>query len=307
LGLAVPRAAALRSRFPGATPFVLQENPMISSLRRRALRAALSLVAAAFTLAPAAAMAANVTECTGVGLCYCVNADFKDAIAEKVDFFRKAIAAERAKGKAIGYMSVPLSSTGGGYFNLNREVAEKIKERVEARFGANSAWLLNPAAREADLPTLNNVRAGQGDYLLMWTRVLEGQKALGEDFDFIYFVGPSDFASFFGLTGKDDMDRIAAYFDDRLAKDASLKSAVERGSISKSAFRNYYALRASVAFSVGAHDEWNVIRTVNQRRRDDKAFGMANQLPVMFDGRAVSSGEYEQQVASGNVGACKAN
>ncbi len=283
------------------------ENPMLYFLRRRGSGIASALVAAAWLCSATPSDAANVTECTAVGLCYCVNSDFKDAIAEKVDFFRKAIAAEREKGKAVGYMSVPLSSTGGGYFNLNREVAEKTKERVEARLGPSSAWLLNPAAREADLPTLNNVRAGQGDYLLMWTRILEGPKGLGEDFDFIYFVGPSDFAAFFGLTGKDDMDRIAAYFDDRVAKDASLKSAVERGSVSKAAFRNYYALRASVAFSVGAHDEWNVIRTVNQRRRDDKALGVANQLPVMFDGHAVSSGEYEQQVSAGNVGACKGN
>ncbi|HEY5863915.1 MAG TPA: hypothetical protein VIX61_12540 [Casimicrobiaceae bacterium] len=280
---------------------------MLSSSCRHAWRAALSLAAAVSMFAPAAAIAANVTECTGVAVCYCINGDFKDAIAEKVDYYRKAIAAERAKGKAIGYMSVPLSSTGGGYFNVNREVAEKIKERVETRLGPNSAWLLNPTAREADLPTLNNVRAGQGDYLLMWTLILEGPKALGEDFDFIYFVGPTDFAGFFGLTGKDDMDRIAAYFDDRLAKDADLKRAVERGSVSKAAFRNYYALRASAAFSLGAHDEWNVIRAVNQRRRDDKALGVANQLPVLFDGRAVSSGEYEQQVAGGNVGACKAD
>jgi len=62
-----------------------------------------------------------------------------------------------------------------------------------------------------------------------------------------------------------------------------------------------------VTFSAGAHDEWNVIRGINTRRRDDKAFGMANQLPVLFDGRAVATGEYEQPVAAGNVGACKAN
>jgi hypothetical protein len=202
---------------------------------------------------------------------------------------------------------VPLSTTGGGYFGVNREVAEKVKERVEARLGPNSAWLLNPTAHDADLPTLNNVRAGQGDYLLMWTRILEGPKALGEDFDFVYFAGPTDFAGFFGLSGKDDMDRIADYFEERLQKDADLKRAVERGTVSKAAFRNYYALRASVAFSAGAHDEWNVIRAVNLRRRDDKGFGMANQLPVMFDGHAVSSGEYEQPVAAGNVGACKTN
>src|SRR5690349_15306696 len=131
---------------------VTGEHPMLSSLRRTGSGAAGALAFAALLCSPVASHAANVTECTAIGLCYCVNSDFKDAVAEKVDFFRTAIAAERAKGKAVGYMSVPLSSTGGGYFNLNREVAEKTKERVEARLGPTSAWLLNPAAREADLP-----------------------------------------------------------------------------------------------------------------------------------------------------------
>jgi len=262
-------------------------------------------VAAIATIGPASA--APATECTGAGLCYCVNTDFRDAVAAKVDAFRKTIAAERAKGKAIGYMSVPLSTTGGSFFNVNRDVAQKVKERVEARYGANAAWLLDPTAREADLPAQNGVRAGQGDYLVMWTRIIEGAKALGEDFDFVYFVGPSDFGAYFGLTGKDDMERIAAYFDERLARDEDLKRAVERGTVTKASFRNYYALRASVAFSAGAHDEWNVVRALNQRRRDDKAFGMGNQLPVMFDGRAVSTGEYDQPAAVGNAGACKTN
>ncbi len=270
---------------------------------RRLVATAAFVVAAGVSLAPVA-QAANATECTGVGACYCVNEDFRAAVADKVDYFRKAIAAERAKGKAIGYMSVPLSTTGGSYFNVNREVAEKVKERVEARYGASSLWLLNPTARDADLPSQGSVRAGQGDYLLLWTRVLEGPKSLGEDFDFVYFVGPSDFAAFFGLTGRDDMERIAAYFDERLARDEDLKRAVERGTVTRSSFRNYYALRASVAFSAGAHDEWNVIRVVNQRRRGDKAFGMGNQLPVMFDGRAIATGEYDQAAAPGNEGAC---
>jgi hypothetical protein len=37
---------------------------------------------------------------------------------------------------------------------------------------------------------------------------MEGRDGLGRDFDFIYFVGPSDFARFFGLTGESDMRRI---------------------------------------------------------------------------------------------------
>jgi hypothetical protein len=264
-----------------------------------------ALILALSAVALPGARAATATECTTVGLCYCVGVDFRPAIAEKVNYFRTQLAAERAKGKATGYMSIPLSTVGGSYFGVNREVAQQAKERIEARFGPASAWVLNPTARDADLPTIAGVRAGQAEYMLMWTRVLEGPNGLGEDFDFVYFAGPSDFAGYFGLTGKGDMDRLAAFFDDRLAKDPDLKRAVERGAVSAPAFRNYYALRASAAFSVGAHDEWNVIRAVNARRRDDAKLGIGNQLPVLFDGRAVSAAEAEQLVAAGNVGACR--
>jgi hypothetical protein len=262
-------------------------------------------IAGMTVLAAAPARAAPATECTVINACFCVNTDFRAAIDDKVAYYRRAIAEQKAKGKAIGYMSVPLSTAGGSYFGVNREVAEAIKQRVEARFGENSLWLLNPTAKEADLPAQNGVRAGQGDYLLMWARILEGPKGLGEDFDFVYFVGPSDFAGFFGLTGKGDLDRIASYFAERLQSDPDLKRAVERGTVTAGGFRNYYGLRASISFSAGAHDEWNVIRTVNARRRDDAKFGVVNQLPVMFDGRAASSAEAEQAVAAGNAGACK--
>ena len=279
---------------------------MRSSLRPTIWPASIAVLALASALvAPGRADAANTTQCTGVGICYCVNPDFASAIAGKVTYFRALIAEERAKGKAIGYLSIPLSTAGGSYFDVNREVAQQAKERIEARFGPTSVWVLNPTAKDADLPMQGGVRAGQGDYLLMWTRILEGPHALGEDFDFIYFVGPSDFARFFGLTGNGDMDKLAVYFSDRLAKDPDLQRAIDRGTLSAASFRNYYALRASATFSVGAHDEWNVIRAVNSRRRDDGKFGVPNQLPVMFDGRAVSAAEYEQGVGGGNAGGCK--
>jgi hypothetical protein len=74
-------------------------------------RLALPALVLAVTLLPPLAHAANATQCTLTGLCYCSNADFSAAIAEKVAFYRTTIAAERAKGKAIGYLSVPLSTT----------------------------------------------------------------------------------------------------------------------------------------------------------------------------------------------------
>jgi hypothetical protein len=256
-------------------------------------------------LAPSAAQAANATECTAIGLCYCINTDFQPVIQEKVAFFRAQIAAEKAKGKAIGYLSIPLSSVGGANFGVNRDVAQSVKERIEARFGNGSAWVLNPAVKDADLPSVGGVRARQPEYMLMWTRVLEGTGAFGEDFDFVWFAGPADFAGYFGLDGKGDMAKLEAFFDKRAASDADFKKAADAGTLTKSAFRNYYALRASSAFSSGAHDEWNIIRIVNGKRRDDAKYGMGAQLPVFFDGRAASGAELEGVVAAGNVGACK--
>ena len=94
---------------------------------------ALHLAAALVLAYPYSAMvhAANVTTCTAIKMCYCSNADFKAAIDEKVAYFRAAMAEQRAKGRAVGYLSIPLSTVGGGYFNVNREVAAKAKHDLE--------------------------------------------------------------------------------------------------------------------------------------------------------------------------------
>lgn len=287
----------------GAVTHAFQHLP--KSLGAAALSFAFSAMVSAQSPTPAKVV--QNTQCTAIKLCYCVNDEFLPLIEERVKSLRATIAAERAKGKAIGYFSVPLSTTAGGYFNVNAEVSARAKERIEARFGAEHTWVLNPAMKEADLTAPSGARGGHGEYMLMWTRVLEGANALGEDFDFVYFAGPSDFASFFGLTGQNDMEVLSKYFDKRLAEDAGLRREVDRGRVSKTSFRNYYALRASVSFSNGAHDEWNIVRVLNERRRADPKFGNAGQLPKLFDGRAVSTGEFENAVAAGSPGACKVN
>ena len=265
----------------------------------------LTLAAAALASALPPAHAAPVTECATIGICYCINSDFKPLIDDQVTRLRAMIATERARGKAVGYMSVPLSTAGGSVFGINREVAARTRSAVEARLGASSAWLLNPGMKEADIPNAGALRAGGAEYMVMWTRVLEGPTGLGEDFDFIYFVGPSDFAGFFGLNGTGDLDRIAAFYDARIKTDAELQRAVEQGRVTPTSFRNYYGLRASSSFSLGAHDEWNIAGRINARRRDNAKLGVANQLPLMFDGRPVSGAESEQVTSNGYAGACK--
>lgn len=243
------------------------------------------------------ARAAKSTECAKIGVCYCVNEDLKPTISSKVERFRQMIAEQRKSGKIVGYLSVPLTSAGGGNFNVNMEVAESAKHAIEKRFGADSVWVLNPTTLDADLPK------GTGpDYMAMWVSLIEGTDGLGE-FDFVYFAGPQDFARYFGFDGNADMAKLDAFFDKRIKADPEFAAAAQKG-LTKAAFRKYYALRASASVSRGAHDEWNIFRLINERRRADSKFGAGDQIPVMFDGRSVAPADMEAPVSEGYVGKC---
>jgi hypothetical protein len=50
----------------------------------------------------------------------------------QVDRFRQILAEQRKAGKAVGYLSVPLTSAGGGNFDINKEVAESAKAAIES-------------------------------------------------------------------------------------------------------------------------------------------------------------------------------
>jgi hypothetical protein len=259
----------------------------------RTLAAAIALVA----VAALPVHAAKTTECTKIGICYCVNDELKPTIASKVERFRQLIADQRKAGKSVGYLSVPLSTGGGGFFNVNREVAESAKVAVEKRFGADFIYLLNPGTLDADLP-----KGSGADYMLMWTSLLEGADGMGE-FDFVYFAGPQDFARYFGFDGNADMAKLDAYFDKRVKSDQAFEKAVANG-LTKQAFLRYYALRASASVSRGAHDEWNIFRMLNERRRADPKFGTTSQIPVLFDGRGLAPSDVEATVSEGYVGKC---
>ena len=285
---------------------------------RQIWKIAIAVVAAALALAAlASAEEAEVTKCTALDICYCVNTKYLDAITANVSRVRQLIADNKAKGKAVGYLSVPLSPAGGGSYQVNSDAAKRITSDVEKRLGLGSVWILNPGAEGSDAMT-----GGSGaDYMFMWTQILEGRTGHGEDFDFFYFAGPTDFSKFFLQpekdgkdqkeqpktdpgTGEDYFGKLEAFFDKRVASDPDFKKAVEQGQISKTGFRNYYGLRASVAFSYGSHDEWNIARLLNERRRGAAEFGIANQLSIFFDGRPVNPGAFESAAASGDTGRC---
>lgn len=264
--------------------------PSLPRLPRLPLLAALLFLAVP-------AHAAKVTECTKIGVCYCVNDELKATIMAKVDRFRQTIAEQRKAGKAVGYLSVPLTSAFGGNFDVNKDVAEAAKASLEKRFGSAYLYVLNPGTIDADLPK------GTGtDYMLMWTLLLEGPDGMGE-FDVAYFAGPQDFARFFGFDGNNDMAKLEAYFDKRVASNPDFAKAVQNG-LTKQMFRNYYALRASATVSRGAHDEWNIFRVINDKRRKDSKYGTPGQIPIVFDGLGVAPPHHETSLSEGYVGKC---
>jgi hypothetical protein len=260
-------------------------------------RASPLLLVAVLTL-PVPALAAKVTECAKVGVCYCMNDDHRAAINAKIDKFREVISEQRKAGKAVVYLSVPLTSSGGGNFKVNREVAAATKRAIEKRLGADYIYVLDPTTPDADLPRA----AGGAEYMVMWTAVLEGADGMG-DFDGAYFAGPQDFARFFGFDGNNDMAKLDAFFDKRVASDPDFAKAAQ-GGLTKEAFRKYYALRASSNVSRGAHDEWNVFRLINDRRRADSRYGTPGQIPIVFDGQGVAPPHHETTVSDGYVGKC---
>ena len=280
--------------------------PLRSITRLLVTAATLGSLAASHARAPATPTVKS-TECTNLKLCCCVADEFKPVIEEKIKFYRAQIADARAKGKAVAYMSLPLSTLGVGYFDVNTEVAKKTKDRIEARFGANAVWVLNPGTKESDLVAPSGLRGSNDDYMLMWTRILEGVKGMRDDFDFVYFVGPSDFGAYFGFNGSADMEKVNAFYDERIKTDKGLQREVERGRVSKTTFRNYYGLKGSSTVSNGAHEEWKIFRTLNERRRADKAYGIGNQIPILFDGAAVAPARAEIPNTPGISGACKIN
>jgi hypothetical protein len=93
--------------------------------------AVIGLVAA--FMPPTDAHAGAVTVCTAIDLCYCVNSDLRGPIDANVARVRQLLQDQRKQGKAIGYLSIPLSTAGGSYFGVNVDVAQQTKDRIEKR------------------------------------------------------------------------------------------------------------------------------------------------------------------------------
>src|SRR5439155_1251974 len=142
------------------------------------------------------------------------------------------------------------------------------------------------------MPPVGGRSPGGDEYMLMWTQVLAGDDGVGRDFDLVHFTGPGDMRAFFGCGGDDVTGCIDRYARSRATADGDFRRTVATDPVRRHAFVRYYALRASSAFSKGAHDEWNIVVRINRRR------ALGEQVAVFFDGRAASPSAATSSCAS---------
>jgi hypothetical protein len=226
---------------------------------------------------------------TAVGIKYCADPAFTAVIDGSVVKIRQEINAQRQAGRLVLYVSTPISPRGGGVEKVNLEIAASVKARLAKSYG-DRAWVLDPGVYQ--LPKVDGKDAGGGEYMVMWTRVLGGDDGAGRDFDMVHFSGPTDMRAFFGCGADDLTGCLTRWLDMRTGTDAELRRVAE-GSDARRAFLRYYAMRASVAYSAGSHDEWNVVVRINRKRR------LGDQIAVFFDGRSASPAEMETEVSPG--------
>lgn len=183
-----------------------------------------------------------------------------------------------------------------------------------------------------------------GDYMRMWTTLLveNGTKVgsrdvpqtlvnTGQNFDAFYFLGPRDVHSFFLAEGETLTAGIQAYFARKFATDPDFREEYSdpnpswqrlglRSAINEDAFKlrdnwnykrldflRYYGLKASVAFSLGSHDEWLIFVALNQLRRQATASpekymadgDVSEQIAGFFDGGQIDPASAETPVSRG--------
>ena len=251
------------------------------------------------------------------------------------DLVRSDIDRALAEDKVVVYLSCPISSRGGGHDGTNVEIAKFVENRLMDRFGERF-WVLNPARYQMEsregtgliighakrlgwkitdleklIATVGKPRGG--DYMRMWTQVLvenrdTGIPHIGDRFDMYYFLGPQDVAEFFVQgTTQNLTAAIEGYFARKFTTDAAF--AAHFGvfapnqpdwELQRKNFFRFYAVKASVNFSLGSHDEWNIFRLLNERRRKQSPKEIVGaQLGGFFDGRQIDPASTEASVSNG--------
>jgi hypothetical protein len=263
---------------------------------------------------------------------------WKAIFDRQIQLLQDDIARARADGRLVLYLSCPISSRGGSWAGTNVDIARHVERSLLQRLG-EGFWVLNPAQYQLeskaglglleqhakaigiDLASLKGMAPGGGDYMRMWTRVLveDGGNAY-------YFLGPRDVLSFFTANGSETLTAgVQGYFARKMEADSTFRRQFSAPEAlwdddaltdveeklhdawvrKRKDFLGYYGLKASANFSLGSHDEWAILRLLNQQRRkasitDDKLDGdVGDQIAALFDGSQVSLSASEAPLSRG--------
>lgn len=224
---------------------------------------------------------------------------------KQINLITKDIARARVEKKLIIYLSCPISGRGGGHSDTNVKIANHTTRRLLAQWGERF-FILNPAQYQLEskegagllqqhMRTLKLTdsdiallpKPTGGDYMRMWTKVLveDHHSNTGEQFDGFYFLGPKDVSAFFRQSGA---QTTTAAIEDYIARQFSCDKTFRhqfRDSDRLQHFFKFYAIKASSAFSLGCHDEWNIFVKLNQKRLQiSKQNAIGDLLAGYFDG-----------------------
>ncbi|SHN38877.1 hypothetical protein [Cryptosporangium aurantiacum] len=157
---------------------------------------------------------------------------------------------------------------------------------------------------------------------------------LGGLFDAYYFLGPDDMHEFFGAGGRTSGGRtgggsadggtlaskVEEYFARKYAIDPEFFVSFAAGPDSDGATRlldltnpsdarlwearrkefvRYYTVRAGAAYSLGSHDEWNLMARLNRARVADPAYGPGEQIAAYFAAGPCGLAEAEAETSIG--------
>jgi hypothetical protein len=216
------------------------------------------------------------------------------AVREKIAQMRETLKSHREQGQLIAYISTPISPRGGGHSATNLAISAFVKTQLESRYGPK-LWALDPG--QAQTLQGQQPEPQGGDYLYMWSEILAGKDGLAKDFDMVYFVGPSDVRAYFSsqevTVQANYLGELERYVEKRATRDERFRQEVAAKPDTRQGFVRFYGLRAGVAFSKGAHDEWNLFVRVNRKR------GVGEQVAMFYDGRALSPAEMETEISPG--------
>jgi len=184
----------------------------------------------------------------------------------------------------------PLVPAGAAISRINNEIAASTKNNLLSRFG-QQLFVIDPAA--SNLPDLKGKKAGGGEYMAVWSDVLSGAAGQGTELDMVYFAGPIDVNAYFGIGPRDSLGALNAWVDNRAQADPSFQQYIGIPGNRRN-FLRYYGIRCSSEYSKGAHDEWNIVVSLNAKR------GIGEEIAVYFNGQPIEPGDYNDGAAVGN-------